>query len=105
MRKLKMFVRALGLKVARLCGTRFVDLETGRELGRGFVFGWRGKIHIVGLEAAVRPSFRAQKRLTYWKQEIGFTTHSTPDFPRVLESVAVPPLVSNETVNAADPSD
>jgi hypothetical protein len=77
-----MLVRALGLRMARLCGTTFVDCKSRRHLGRAFVFSWRGKIHVIGLDAPVRVVWLPQKRLTYWKQEIGFTQHPPPDFPR-----------------------
>jgi hypothetical protein len=62
-------------------GTKIVDVESGRTLGKAFAISWRGKIHLIGLETAVRPTFLPQTRLTYWKQEIGFTTHPPPDFP------------------------
>ena len=78
MRKL---FRSIGLFVARLFGTRLVDYQTGRDLGKAFIIGWRGKIHVIGLEQTVRAVFLPQKRLTYWKQEIGFTTHPPPDYP------------------------
>jgi hypothetical protein len=42
---------------------------------------WRGKLHVIGLKEAVRAVFLPQKRPTYWKQEIGFTTHPPPDYP------------------------
>ena len=76
-----MLIRSVGLAIARTFGARIVDYETGRALGRAFLFPWRGKIHVIGLEAAVRPVFLPQKRLTYWKQEIGFTVHPPPNFP------------------------
>lgn len=62
-------------------GTNFVDASTGRPVGRALVFSWRGKIHVVGLDAAVRPIFLEQKRVRYWKQEIGFIRHPSPDYP------------------------
>ena len=91
MHSLKMLIRAAGLKLARTLGTNFTDAETGERLGKGFVLGWRGKIHVIGLETPVRPQFMPQKRLTYWKQEIGFTTHPRPDFPRTVTARDVDP--------------
>jgi hypothetical protein len=73
-------VRAIGLFFARLIGTRLVDFQTGRDLGKALIVPWRGKIHVIGLNEAVRSVFLPQKRLTYWKQEIGFTTQPPPDF-------------------------
>jgi hypothetical protein len=80
---MRMLIRTIGLWLVHTFGTRLIDVETGRDLGRAFVFGWRGKIQVVGLKLAVRPLFLPQKRLTYWKQELGFTTHPPPDFPNV----------------------
>ena len=79
MRKL---IRAVGLKIAQTIGTQIKDFRSGRPLGRALIVTWRGKIHVIGLEAAVRPMFQPQKRLTYWKQEIVFTEQPQPDFPR-----------------------
>ena len=78
MRKL---LRSVGLMIAHLLGTRVRDFQSGRLLGKALIIPWRGKIHVIGLDAAVRPIFQPQKRLTYWKQEIVFTVHSPPDFP------------------------
>ncbi len=78
MRKL---LRSLTLMLARLVGTRITDCTTGQYLGKALVIFWWGKIHIIGLEKSVRPVFLPQKRLTYWKQELGFTVHDPPDFP------------------------
>jgi len=82
MQKLKLLIRALGLAVLRALGTTIVDAETGERLGRAFLFPWRGTIKVIGLDVPVRPVFLPQTRLTYWKQEIGFTVHPAPDFPR-----------------------
>ncbi len=80
---LRRFIRGVGLAVARAVGTRLVDFKTGRSLGRALIFPWRGKIHIVGLTKTVRPVFLPQKRITYWKQELGFTVHDQPDFEKL----------------------
>lgn len=79
MRKL---VRAIGLWLAHTFGMRITDSETGKTLSRAFVIPWRGKIHVIGLKAAVHPVFLPQKRITYWKQEIGFVAHPDVDFSR-----------------------
>ena len=79
---IRKFIRAVGLKIAQTIGTNIKDFRSGRSLGRALVIPWRGKIHVIGLKAAVRPMFQPQKRLTYWKQEIVFTEHPPPDFPR-----------------------
>ena len=78
---MKMFIRRVGLTIARIFGSRIVDFRSGCELGRALLLVWRGKIHVIGLEVAVRPVFLPQQRLTYWKQVLGFTVHPPPDFP------------------------
>ena len=75
------------MKIAQTIGTPLKDFRSGKSLGRVLIIPWRGKIHVVGLDVAVRhvavrPMFQPQKRLTYWKQEIVFTEHPPPDFPR-----------------------
>jgi hypothetical protein len=79
MRKL---IRFAGLFLARIFGTKVRDVQTDQPLGKALIIPWRGKIHIIGLEGDVRPIFQPQKRLTYWKQEIVFTTHPPVDFPK-----------------------
>jgi hypothetical protein len=81
MESLKFVLRALTLWLAHLFGSRIVDVRTGRLLGRGLLVPFRGKIHVIGLEKPVIPVFVPQERLTYWKQELGFTAHPPPDFP------------------------
>jgi hypothetical protein len=81
MEKLKLALRALVLSLARLVGSQLVDARTGRVLGRALLVPFRGRILVIGLEIAVVPVFIPQDRLTYWKQELGFTAHPPPDFP------------------------
>ncbi len=81
MERLKLTLRAVFLSFARLVGSRVVDERTGRVLGRALLVPFRGKIHVIGLPTPVVPVFSPQTRLTYWKQELGFTTHPPPDFP------------------------
>lgn len=69
------------LALARRVGSKIVDASSGRVLGRAFLIPWRGKIAVIGLEAEVKPVFLPLARLTFWKQEIGFTVHPAPDFP------------------------
>jgi hypothetical protein len=85
---IRKFIRAVGLKIAQTIGMPIKDFRSGRSLGRALVVPWRGKIHVIGLDVAVRhvaarPMFQPQKRLTYWKQEIVFTEHPSPDFPNI----------------------
>ena len=77
---IRRFIRALLLKIAHTIGTPIKDYRSGQPFGRVLMVSWRGKIHVIGLERAIRPMFQPQKRLTYWKQEIVFTEHPPPDF-------------------------
>ena len=74
-------IRDFGLAVARLFASDLTDCRTGRKIGRALLLPWRGKIHVIGLEEAVKVEFVPQERLTFWKQEIGFSAHPAPDFP------------------------
>ncbi len=85
---MRKFFRPVGLFFARLFGTRITDYQTGHDLGKALIIGWGGKIHLIGLEIAVRAVFLPQKRLTYWKQEIGFTTQPPPDYPNQRSTVS-----------------
>jgi hypothetical protein len=82
MTHVKMFIRSLGLHIARMVGTNLHDAQTGEVLGKALVIPWRGKLLVIGLEQPVVPIFLPQKRLTYWRQDLGFTTHPPPDYPR-----------------------
>jgi hypothetical protein len=79
---IRRFIRSLGLKIAHTIGTPIKDYQSGRSFGRALIIPWRGKIHVIGLKEPLRAMFQPQKRLTYWKQEIVFTEHPPPDFPR-----------------------
>ena len=88
-------MRAFGLWLAHTFGTRITDFETGRPLGRAFIIAWRGKLHVIGLKLAVRPMFLPQKRLTYWKQEIGFSVPPPVDFKNTRGSRPADPPISS----------
>ncbi len=79
--KIRLALRAVVLKVARLLGSPVRDVRTGQVLGRALLIPFRGRIHVIGLDDIVVPTFVPQERLTYWKQELGFTAHPPPDFP------------------------
>ena len=80
---MRKFIRAIGLGIVRKIGWRITDYRTGKVLGRAIIIPWRGRIHVIGLESAVIPTFMPQQRLTYWKQELGFTVHDPPDFEKI----------------------
>jgi len=73
-------LRGFGLAIARLFASDIVDSRTGEKIGRALLLPWRGKIHVIGLDEAVKVEFLPQTRLTFWKQEIGFSVHPDPDF-------------------------
>lgn len=70
------------LAVFRCLGSDVHDFETGAKIGRALLVPWRGRILLIGLETPVTIHFLPQKRITYWKQEIGFRLAPTPNFPR-----------------------
>jgi hypothetical protein len=78
---MKMKIRAVLLWLAHRLGSEIRDSRTGAPLGRALMVCWRGKVHFIGLNQAVVPYFLPQERLTYWKQELGFTQQPKPDFP------------------------
>lgn len=82
MTRFRTFMRSIGMKLVHRFGARIRDAETGEVLGRVLIVPWRGRIHVIGLEeVTVRPAFLPQQRLTYWKQDLGFTRLPPPDFP------------------------
>jgi hypothetical protein len=82
MDRLKLALRHLVVAVARRVGSRIIDHRTGQVLGRALLVPFRGRILVIGLEpSVVVPTFLPQKRLTYWKQDLGFMAHPPPDFP------------------------
>lgn len=86
MTRFRKLMRTIGMKLVRRFGARLRDAETGEVLGRVLIVPWRGRIHVIGLEeVTVRPAFLPQQRLTYWKQDLGFTRLPLPDFPREAE--------------------
>ena len=81
MERIKLALRPVIVRLARRLGAPVYDVRTGALLGRALLVPFRGKVHVIGLETAVIPVFSPQERLTYWKQELGFTAHPPPDFP------------------------
>lgn len=88
MPNVKQLVRDIAVSLIQRIGPKISDSETGRPLGRALLLPWRGRILVIGLGPAVRPTFIPQTRLTYWKQELGFTTHPPPDFPNERTSAS-----------------
>jgi hypothetical protein len=81
---MKQLIRHLGLRFLDLFSTEITDCVSGARLGRGLVLGWGGRVHVIGYAGRpLVPMFVPQGRLCFWKQEIGFTAHPAPDFPRI----------------------
>ncbi len=59
MERLKLALRALVLRVARLLGSPVIDARTGKVLGRALVVPFRGRVHVIGLDAVGRAGVRA----------------------------------------------
>jgi len=80
--KLKLQLRSFGLWLCDWISSDLHDSHTGEKVGRALLVPWRGKIIMIGHRGrAIIPSFCPQSRLTYWKQELGFTVYQKPDFP------------------------
>lgn len=76
--------RHIGKFFIQRLGSPIRDDETGDLLGRALIFVWRGRIHLIGFTGTgpLKPVFCSQDKIRYWRQAIGFTRHSPPDFPR-----------------------
>lgn len=83
--RIKLLIRRLGLGIVALFSSEIRDVLTGESLGRALVIPWGGRPRVIGHPGLppLIPRFLPQKRLTYWKQAIGFTTHERPDYPRL----------------------
>ena len=84
-------------------GVPLVDQRTGLVIGKVLVFGWKGKIRLVGVDGvAVVPLFSAQDRETYWAQDLAFATHSAPDYERVVKQRSDSPAVAPKSGGGVD---
>jgi N-acetylglucosaminyldiphosphoundecaprenol N-acetyl-beta-D-mannosaminyltransferase len=92
-------LRNLFLQLLDHVASEIHDIESGRFLGRALLLGWGGEYRVIGHEGLppLIPKFLPQKRLTYWKQSIGFSTTPRPDFPR-LEGVGCNPVAASSRV-------
>jgi hypothetical protein len=78
--KLKLIRPGL-LFLIRMFGTNIRDARTGEIIGRVLFVPWRGKILVLGPGLDLLPEFLPQPRQSFWKYELGFTRHQSPDFP------------------------
>jgi len=81
LKQLKQALRDAAVWFFRLVGSEIRDCRTGEPLGRGLIFYWGGRVHLLGCDCALVPVPMPQSRLTYWQQSIGFTAHPEVDFP------------------------
>jgi hypothetical protein len=78
------FFRPILMRVFDLLSCELRDVDTGKPIGRAVLLPWRGRILLIGDGVAgysLLPKFVPQRRLTFWKVELGFTRHPLPDFP------------------------
>jgi len=81
---MKNLIRKAFLNVIALVAREIRDCDTGRTIGRGLLVAFGRRIFLIGYSGRpLLPKFLSQKRLTIWRQEIGFTTYPTPDFNRL----------------------
>ena len=82
-------IRPIVMGIVNLLSSDIRDVDTGEVLGRALLIPWRGRILMIGSGIAgyaLVPKFYSQKRLTFWKCELGFTRHPAPDYPRESRS-------------------
>jgi len=81
---MRALLRNIGDFFIRRLGSPIRDDETGEFMGRALIVVWRGRIHIIGFTGVglLKPVFRSQDRIRYWRQSVGFTRSGPPDFPR-----------------------
>jgi len=80
--RFKLTLRNAFVSTCRLMGSNIRDARTGKRLTRGLVCAWEGSVHVIGAEMPLIPVPVMQRRLTYWRQLVGFTTHPPVDFER-----------------------
>jgi hypothetical protein len=72
------FLKKLFKSLIGLLARPIRDPFSGKIIGKAFLFAWGDKIYLFGAEGAFVPVPLPQKRLTYWKQSIGFTQAINP---------------------------
>ena len=86
MHPLKQSIRKILLWFVGLISKDIRDCITGEILGRGFLLGWGGAVWLIGYSGRpLIPRFLPQRRLTIWRQVMGFTSHPPPDFPSLAK--------------------
>ncbi len=81
---MKNLIHQLGLRLINLFSREITDCVSGKRLGRGLLVGWGGSASVLGYKGRpLIPVFCPQKRLSFWRQQLGFSAHPDPDFPRI----------------------
>jgi hypothetical protein len=84
---MRKIVRSTALIFVRLFGTTLRDQVDDSVLGRAFVIGFGGRIHLFGYEGVpLRPVCIAQDGVKYWRICLGFTKAATPDYPNIVNN-------------------
>ena len=55
LKQLKQVLRDVSVWFFRLIGSEIRDCRTGKPLGRGLIFYWGGRVHLLGCDCAVVP--------------------------------------------------
>jgi len=82
------FLSEIGWWVTSKLAFKIHDAFTGEFLGRGWVITFGRGVYVIGYrgDKPLVPVFLPQKRLRYWRLELGFTTKEQPDFKNVRKS-------------------
>ena len=69
--------------MVELFGATIIDERTREPVAKALMICWRGKVYFFGYHGKdqVIPMFLPQEKMSFWKREMGFTTHLPPDFP------------------------
>jgi hypothetical protein len=81
---MKSILRRLFFGFSRIFSRKILDVRSGRHLGRGFILPHRGGAVVAGYEGIpLVPVFKPQKKLIFWRQTVGFSSHMPPDFRHI----------------------
>ncbi len=80
---MRKWLRACGMGLIRLFGSRIHDVKDGEFLGTALMFPWGGRVHLLGYEGVpLRMVCLPQKKIRYWRVVVGFTKAEVPDYER-----------------------
>ena len=88
----RLLIRNFGLRIVDLLSSEIRDCVTQESLGRGLILPFPSGVRLIGYRGrSLVPRFIPQKRLSFWKQGIGFTAQAAPDFPNVAAQLSTFP--------------